>query len=326
MKGLLFSAVATGALVLGAPSMAQDITNTSGSNSNATSGSVSGSQSEVANAANNNIGTSNSASNSNSDAVSGSNSQANSNGNMQGQGQDQGQSQGQSANNAQGQDQGQSQGQNANNSQGQGQDQGQSQGQNANNTQMQGQETSQGNAQSTSITFNSTQRKTTEVRTNAAVPLAASSSFSSDYCGGTVSGGASASPIGISIGGAAPKFDKTCQYLRRAEKFGMAAANAHNMNQPELAGRLMSMMVWSICNSDTDGRGMSSTASACSIVGLSGPSTLSANTPSPPPPDRSPEPQVAVNGEVTPEAAARAITLPGDSNSNARATVALAGH
>jgi hypothetical protein len=344
MKGLIFTAASVGALAFSMPLIAQDTTSTSGSNAAANSGSQSGAVNEVANAANNNVGTSQSESNSNSGAVSGSNSASNSNGNVQGQGQDQGQgqmqgqeannaqgqmqgqeannaqgqSQGQNANNAQGQDQGQgqSQGQNANNEQGQGQSQGQSannsQGQEANNSQgqgqsqMQGQAADQKNAQSTSITFNNTQRKTTEVRTNTAVPLAASSSFSSDYCGGTVSGGASAAPIGISIGGAAPKFDKVCQSLRRAEKFGMAAANAHNMQQPDMASKLMSMMVWSICTSDYDGR-FSPVNSACSILGLTGSDPVSGSQISMPAmPEKAPDPQVTVNGQVSPEASERA--------------------
>jgi hypothetical protein len=344
MRGLFYSAVAVVAISVTAPIYAQDVTSNSGSNSTANSGSQSGAVNDVSNAANNNVGTSQSESNSGSNAISGSASESNSNGNIQGQGQEmgQGQSQGQSANNAQGQDQGQSQGQSANNAQGQDQGQGQSQGQNANNEQGQGQSqgqsanNSQGqeanntqgqmqsqgqaadqkNAQSTSITFNNTQRKTTEVRTNTAVPLAASSSFSSDYCGGTVSGGASAAPIGISIGGAAPKFDKVCQSLRRAEKFGMAAANAHNMQQPDMAAKLMSMMVWSICTSDDGGKSDSMVNSACSILGLTG-----GNAPSQPQQQTSwsDDPQVSVNGKVTPEAASRALSESGENPQLAQA-------
>ena len=124
---------------------------------------------------------------------------------------------------------------------------------------------------SVSNTFNSTNRKNSYLYTNNAVPLAASSSFSSDYCGGTASGGASAAPLGISIGGAGPVFDKSCQSLRRAEKFGMAAANASNMGQAELAGRLMSMMIWSICTADSAGaKADKSTALACDRIGLLG--------------------------------------------------------
>ena len=70
---------------------------------------------------------------------------------------------------------------------------------------------------------------------------------------------------------AAPKFDKSCQSLRRAEKFGMAAVNAVNMGQPELSGRLMCMMIWSICTSDSGGpdRGRC-TADACDKLLLLG--------------------------------------------------------
>lgn len=146
-------------------------------------------------------------------------------------------------------------------------DQGQTQGQ----TMNQGQSASNQQGVAVSNTFNSTSRKVSEVRSNAAVPLAASSSFSSDYCGGTASGGASLAPIGISIGGAAPTFDKSCQALRRAERFGQAAANAANMGQTELAGRLMSLMIWSICTSDSKGvSAEASTAQACAQAGLLG--------------------------------------------------------
>jgi hypothetical protein len=212
---------------------------------------------------------------------------------MQGQGQEQSNMQGQ--------------GQEQSNNQGQGQDQGQMQSQN------QGLDSEQANAQETTITFNNTQRKTTEVRTNSAVPLAASSSFSSDYCGGTVSAGASVAPLGISLGGGAPKFDKACQALRRAEKFGMAAANASNMGDPELAGKLMSMMIWSICTASGDGAGGDEpTAMACDQVGLLGPQMMARSEASPmsPRPGPVPEPQVARDGRVTPEAASRAEPQP----------------
>jgi hypothetical protein len=135
------------------------------------------------------------------------------------------------------------------------------------NTANVGQLASNSQGVSVSNTFISTPLKRTYVGTNNAVPLAASSSFSSDYCGGTASGGASAAPIGISIGGSAPTFDKSCQSLRRAEKFGMAAANYQNMQQPEMAMKLMSLMVWSICTADSSGpKADKSTATACGQV------------------------------------------------------------
>lgn len=180
------------------------------------------------------------------------------------------------------------------------QDQGQSQ--------MQGQAQDQTAAQANEqgVTFNQTwntkNRKTTEVRTNNAVPLTSSSSFSSDYCGGNVSGGASGSPIGLSIGMSVPKFDKSCQSLRRAEKFGMAAVNAANMGQKDLSGKLMSMMIWSICTSDVDVSAARSTASACSqllLLGPSGPSTIAVATPDARVADK--------KGKITPEAAYRAM-------------------
>ena len=275
---------AIAALLIGTPAMAQDtLTSTSGSNAGAVSGSASGASSDN-NATNNNagIGVSNNenTSQSSSGAISGSASESTSNSN----GNTQGQSQGQQANNAQGQDQGQSQGQ------------------------MQDQSLANANEQGVTVnqTWNTKNRRETEVRTNNAVPLAASSSFSSDYCGGTVSGGGSSAPLGISIGVAAPKFDKSCQALRRSEKFGMAAVNAQNMGQPVLAGKLMSMMIWSICTSDSGGPDAAkSTAQACEQMLLLGPNAGSTQT-AQPAPANAPEPRVARNGRVTPEAAYRA--------------------
>lgn len=278
MRGFLLAAAAAAAIAT--PAVAQ-VTSASGSNSTANSGSVSGANNT--NGANNNIGTSSSNSNSNSTANSGSVSGANSSGNTSSQGQGQGQMQGQSANNSQGQ--GQTQGQSANNSQGQ------MQGQDAHNTQgqMQGQSATNANGQNVSLTFNSHTPSHVEVKTNTPVGLTASSSFSSDYCGATASAGASAAPLGISIGASGPKYDRSCQSLRRAEKFGMAAANAQNMGQPELAQKLMSMMIWSICMADTDsvslpdGRRENATATACSAMGLMG-APIAANLPSVPAP------------------------------------------
>lgn len=158
------------------------------------------------------------------------------------------------------------------------------------------------NQQGVSLTFNSHTPRTQKVFTNNAVPLAASSSFSSDYCGGTASGGASAAPIGISIGGSGPVFDKSCQSLRRAEKFGMAAANAHNLGQPELAGKLMSMMIWSICTSDSGGpKADKATAKACDTAGLLGSTTTAQVEPAP---AAEPAVRTAANAP-TPEAASR---------------------
>lgn len=251
-----------------------DITSQSGSNSTANSGSVSGAQADN-NSQNNNagIGNSESTSNSNAGAISGSASTSNSNGNTQGQ----------------------SQGQNANNTQGQGQDQGQSQ--------SQGQMSDQANAQSTSVTFNSEAQDKVTVRTNTPVGLAASSSFSSDYCGGTMSGGASAAPIGISIGMAGPRYDKSCQALRRAEKFGMAAANAQNMGQPALAQQLMSMMIWSICTSDTGGSDVKyETAQACQSAGLLGSTPVAEN--------EAPKPPLAALPANTPKVAEASNNIP----------------
>jgi hypothetical protein len=205
---------------------------------------------------NGNIGTSTSNSTSASGAISGSDSRSRSNSD---------QTQGQSSSTNQGQTQGQNQGQTTTLTPTQ--------------TNQQGQTASQGNSQGVAVsnTFNSApDRKTHEVRTNNAVPLVSSSSFSSDYCGGSMSAGASGAPIGISLGFSKPIMDKSCQALRRSEKFGMAAVNALNMNQPELAGRLMSMMIWSICTSDSMGPAAGrSTSDACDKLALLG--TLGSN-------------------------------------------------
>jgi hypothetical protein len=296
------------------PAIAQT-TLESGSNATANSGSQSGAASQSnpinVNTPVNHQGNLSSTSGSQSGAVSGSESTSGS-ASDQSQGQDQSMGQSMGANNAQGQEQSanNSQGQSANNSQGQSANnsqsadntQGQGQDQSANNSQTQGQMANNQQGVTVSNTFNSTNRKNSYVYTNNAVPLAASSSFSSDYCGGTASGGASAAPLGISIGGAGPVFDKSCQSLRRAEKFGMAAANAANMGQADLAGRLMSMMIWSICTADSAGaKADRSTAMACSNIGLLG--SMGSQQPSPTavrdPAVRTPA------GYPTPEAASR---------------------
>jgi hypothetical protein len=282
MKNALIAAL----LLSGAaPLVAQDtLTSTSGSGAEANSGSVSGAQSN--NTANNNAGIGSSentnTTSSNAGAISGSASEStsNSNGNTQGQ------------------------------STATSTEQGQEQGQNQNQSQGQEQNLSAANEQGVTVnqTWNTKNRRQTEVRTNNAVPLAASSSFSSDYCGGTVSGGASVAPIGISLGGAAPKFDKSCQALRRSEKFGMAAVNAQNMGQPVLAGKLMSMMIWSICTSDSGGPDAGkTTAQACEQMLLLGPNAGSDHI-AQPAPGETPQPRIADRrGKVTPEAAYRSL-------------------
>jgi len=264
---------------------ANDLTSVSGSDANANSGSVSGASSDNQNAniQNGNIGvsTNTNTSNSSSGAISGSNSESVSGSNSD-------QSQGQSMD--------------------QGQDQGQEQGQQQAQDQNQQLDSAQANSQGVTFnqTWNTKNRKTTEVRTNNAVPLTSSSSFSSDYCGGSVSGGVSAAPLGISVGGAGTKFDKSCQSLRRAEKFGMAAVNAANMGQLELSGKLMSMMIWSICTSDSGGPDVEkSTADACSQALLLGPAGSSHMAT--PKPGETPNPRIARNGKITPEAASRAL-------------------
>lgn len=89
---------------------------------------------------------------------------------------------------------------------------------------------------------------TQHLKTNAPVFLAAAVSMSSDYCGGTATGGASFA--GVTLGGGAPVFDPNCQGLRRAEKLGMAAVSAYNMGMRSLAAKLEYLAVWQICVSD----------------------------------------------------------------------------
>jgi len=287
-KKVIFALLLCGAASVNAQNInVNDLASQSASNAGANSGSVSGASSDN-NASNNNagIGVSNNenTSQSSSGAISGSASEStsNSNGNTQGQAQ--------TSSNEQGQDQGQMQGQD------------QSQNLDANQANQQGVTVNQ--------TWNTRNRRQTEIRTNNAVPLAASSSFSSDYCGGTVSGGVSAAPLGISVGGAGVKFDKSCQSLRRAEKFGMAAVNALNMHQPELSGKLMSMMIWSICTSDSGGPDAGkSTADACDkllLLGSNGSQHLA--SPAQPAPGQTPQPKVAYNNKITPEAASVVIS------------------
>ena len=113
--------------------------------------------------------------------------------------------------------------------------------------QYQGQSASNQQGVSVSNTFNSTNHKRSYVGTNTAVPLAAAVSFSSDYCLGTASGGASIAPIGVSIGGSGPVADDTCRYLRLAQTGGMMAANWHNMGEYDMRNRMMAFATWSTC-------------------------------------------------------------------------------
>jgi len=254
---------------------ANDLTSVSGSDANANSGSVSGASSDNANvnAQVGNIGVSENTntSTSQSGAISGSNSESESNSNSD-------------------------------------QDQGQSQGQSMSQGQEQQLDAAQANQQGVTFnqTWNTRNRKTTEVRTNNAVPLTSSSSFSSDFCGGTVSGGVSAAPLGISVGGAGTKFDKSCQSLRRAEKAGMLAANYQNMGQPEMAMRAMSLMAWAICVSDSAGTSEeATTAQACLALGLLGLD----GSPKSAAPAAAPQPRIAQrNGHPTPEAVAKSLS------------------
>ena len=88
----------------------------------------------------------------------------------------------------------------------------------------------------------------------------------------------------------------------------MAAVNAQNMGQPVLAGKLMSMMIWSICTSDSGGPDAGkTTAQACEQMLLLGPNAGSEQI-AQPVATPAPEPRVARNGKVTPEAAYKAIS------------------
>ena len=267
-KSILLVALLASSASLSAQNInVNDLASQSASGAEANSGSVSGAQANNQQNGNVGVSTNTNTSTSNSGAVSVSESESQSNSD-QNQGQEQGQ--------------------------GQDQQQGQAQDQTATNANEQGVTVNQ--------TWNTKNRRTTEQRTNNAVPLTSSSSFSSDYCGGTVSGGASAAPLGISIGASKPAFDKSCQSLRRAEKFGMAAVNALNMGQPELSGRLMSMMIWSICTSDSNGTEVAhQTAQACMSAALLGSDASSRIAQ----PTSVPTPQIARKGKVTPEAAYR---------------------
>lgn len=88
------------------------------------------------------------------------------------------------------------------------------------------------------------------VKTNTMVALAAGVSMSSDYCGGTASGGASAA--GVTIGAAKPIIDANCQALRLIEKTGIAAVTSFNLGDKETAHKLKRLMVWQICVSETE--------------------------------------------------------------------------
>lgn len=145
---------------------------------------------------------------------------------------------------------------------------------NAASNQSVGQSATQGNAQSIYFEAAEQRYKTKqEFKTNTSVPLAAAVSFSTDYCGGTASAGASSGGLGISIGGAKPIMDGNCQSLRRAEKFGIMSVTAYNAGNKELAGKLLAMSVWELCTSEANGRTskekvIPSTQAGCLYLGL----------------------------------------------------------
>lgn len=155
------------------------------------------------------------------------------------------------------------------------QDQGQTQGlQNSNANTAQ-----QGNQQATNLTFEASTIPTSTTvnwKGNTTVALAAGVSFSTDYCGGTASAGASAA--GVSIGGAKPIMDGNCQAMRRAEGFGKAGANWYNAGQPELAAKLFAMQTWELCNAGNTSV-QSNTAEACKLLGLTVPDAAMVHQP-----------------------------------------------
>lgn len=152
--------------------------------------------------------------------------------------------------------------------------------------QRQSLQASQGQANGQSITFNTPApltKTTNEIMSNQNVPLAASVSFSSDYCGGTASAGVSTS-LGFSVGGSKPIMDGNCQSLRRAEKFSIIAATAHNLGQPVWAAKLLSMSIWEMCMSEENssrrqGAAVPSTRDACAKLGLYGDQPFPAASP-----------------------------------------------
>jgi hypothetical protein len=108
-------------------------------------------------------------------------------------------------------------------------------------------------------------RTTTDFKTNNSVPLVAAVSFSSDYCGGTASGGASGA--GWSVGVSKPLMDRNCQAIRRAQTFGMLSANARNLGNLDQANKLMALSIYEICESGI-GDKETFTQSACLSLGL----------------------------------------------------------
>lgn len=265
MKYTFFLAAA--ALAVASPTIAQELNSNSGSNADANSGSVSGAAANgnqqgqsQANIGGNNAGIGNSRSASESNSDSSSAS-------FSGAKSDQSQSSDNRINTATSQTQGQS----ASNMQG----------------------------TVVSNTFNSTPLKRQYIGTNTAVPLAASSSFSSDYCGGTVSGGASVAPIGVSLGASGVKYDDSCRYLRIADKAGIVAANWHNMGQEEMAYKVETFGTWAMCMAGPRAKNASENAAmqACLALGLMGTGSV---------PSTPPQASVAPEQAVTPQEAVRA--------------------
>lgn len=151
-------------------------------------------------------------------------------------------------------------------------------GANSDQGQSQGQTAANANTQATQLNFAASKIPTeSTLKTNSNVPLAAAVSFSSDYCGGTVSGGISG--FGVSLGAGGPKMDEHCMSLRRAEKFGTAAANAYNAGMKDMAVKLISMEVWELCSAEVTKDGHeSNTLAACRQLALVGAENLTPAT------------------------------------------------
>lgn len=110
-----------------------------------------------------------------------------------------------------------------------------------------------GNQSSVELTSIAPDKQTVEYKGNVGntpVGLAAATSFSSDYCGGT--GSAGASGWGVSIGGSKVSFDSHCQHLRSAEKWGLAAVTLRNLGHNSESANAATMMIYELCTANAD--------------------------------------------------------------------------
>lgn len=102
------------------------------------------------------------------------------------------------------------------------------------------------------FTFNGgEQLKRTEVKTVGSAILGSfSSSFSSDYCGGTVQAGGGF--MGWAFAGGGQKFDKFCQRMRFVERGGQIYASLHDRGYHGQANSVMSVVIHAWCTSLPD--------------------------------------------------------------------------